>query len=172
MADFSEKSEFPMQLTERHLEDISHIRCRIYTCEFETEHKPTCLVLAYSGTYNIGSDGNGDAAYMIAFRRAAMAVWDTNAFVYDLRELKYEWGNSIWSLFSGTFGEPDLRGTPSALVVSDLCKAGFSTCAGFVPPMFDHLDAALKHVEKEAEQKLRVDLQVFEGKQRPWWRFW
>jgi hypothetical protein len=161
-----------MQLVERHLEDLSAIRHRIYTCEFSTEHKPTALVLAFSGTYQVGSEGNGDAAYMIGVRRAAMATWDTDALVYDLRELKYEWGNAIWSLFRGSFGDVDLRGTPSALVVSDLCREGFSSCSGSVPPMFDDLDSALQHVEKEAEERLKGNLQVFDAKRRPWWRIW
>ena len=161
-----------MQLVERHLEDLSAIRCRIYTCEFRTEHDQTVLVLAFSGKYGIGSEGNGDAAYMIGVRRAAMAAWEGDALVYDLRELSYEWGNAIWALFCGGFGDIDLRGTPSALVVSDLCREGFATCSGRVPPMFNDLESALQHVEKEAEAKLKGDLQVFEEKRRPWWRFW
>lgn len=162
----------PMQLLERRFEDLSGIRCRIYTCEFSTEHKLASLVLAFSGTYQVGSEGNGDAAYMIGVRRAAMAAWDAGSLVYDLRELKYEWGNAIWSLFRGGFGDVDLRGTPSALVVSDLCQKGFSKCPGMVPPMFDDLDSALQHVEKEAEEKLKGNLQIFERKRRPWWQLW
>lgn len=38
--------------------------------------------------------------------------------------------------------------------------------------MFNDLESALQHVEKEAEAKLKGDLQVFEEKRRPWWRFW
>lgn len=92
-----------MQLVERHLEDLSAIRCRIYTCEFRTEHDQTVLVLAFSGKYGIGSEGNGDAAYMIGVRRAAIAAWEGDALVYDLRELSYEWGNAILDLILRRF---------------------------------------------------------------------
>jgi hypothetical protein len=38
--------------------------------------------------------------------------------------------------------------------------------------MFDDLDSALRHVGNEAEEKLTRNLQVFEGKNIPWWKFW
>ena len=161
-----------MQFVERHFEDLSGIRCRMYTSEFGTEYHPVALILAFSGTYRIGSEGNGDATYMVGIRRAAMAAWHADALVYDLRELRYEWGNAIWALFQGGFGDGDLRGIPSALVISDLCHDGFSSRCAQVPPKFSDLDLALQHVEKEAVEKLKGDLQVFEGKRRPWWRFW
>jgi hypothetical protein len=47
-----------------------------------------------------------------------------------------------------------VEGLPCALVVSDLCRGGFSTCQGFVPPMFDDIESAIHFVGQPARAAL------------------
>jgi hypothetical protein len=47
-----------------------------------------------------------------------------------------------------------------AMVISDKCRKGFSTCDGMVPPMFDTIEEALAFVEPYARgylDKLMAD---------------
>lgn len=57
------------------------------------------LVIKFSGSYEYGSAGYGDAMYMIAIRNYLVNCIFPYAIVFDLRELSYEWGNNIWDLF-------------------------------------------------------------------------
>lgn len=94
------------------------------------------VVIKFRGLYGYGSAGYGDAAYMKAIRDYIAECVLPCAFVFDLRELEYEWGNDIWDMF--------LCDQPFATIVSDMCK-GFQTC-GVARPMFDDLEAAIEHL--------------------------
>ncbi len=151
-----------MTIRELNLSDLSALRSRTFLCEFGGKHNPSALIFEFSGRYGIGAEGNDDAAYMAAVKSAWLAVCHVNAVVFDLRQLEYEWGNSIWNVFYWGWdddarelpkGEPrDVF--PTALVISDLCRKGFSTCQGMVPPMFDDLGEALTFVEVRARKYL------------------
>jgi hypothetical protein len=151
-----------MTIRELNLSDLSSLRSRTYICEFGGEHNPKALIFEFSGKYGIGSGGNDDAAYMDAVKSAWLAVCHVNALVFDLRQLEYEWGNSIWNVFHWGYDDESSQTPedgpkdvfPAALVVSDLCRKGFSTCQGLVPPMFDDLDRALRFVEVPARKYL------------------
>src|SRR5436309_6487075 len=131
-----------MQLCERRFDERSQVTYRILTCELGGQHDPVILVLEFSGTHGEGTAGNDDAEYMRVITQAALSLWDIHAVVFDLRELRYCWGNGIWDVFRRSGAEQYPRG----LVVSDLCRDGFSTCAGLVPPMFESLEAAVEHL--------------------------
>jgi hypothetical protein len=142
-----------VELIEHRFEDLSRLKYRIFTCSLGGKHHATAMVLKFSGTYGVGSDGNGDADFMHVITLAALSAWHCHAVVFDLRELSYEWGNAIWGVFgraARSFGE-DL---PCALVVSDLCRGGFSTCQKLVPPMFDELSSAITFVSEPAKAGL------------------
>lgn len=97
-------------------------------------------VIQFTGSFGHGSNGNGDAAYMIAIRDYIIDCVLPCAIVFDLRELNYEWGNTIWSMFRCD--------EPFATLVSDKCS-GFQTC-GVAKPMFDNLEAALEYLRPQA----------------------
>jgi hypothetical protein len=151
-----------MSIHEVNLCDLSSLRSRTYICEFGGEHNPEALIFEFSGRYGIGSGGNDAAAYMGAVKSAWLAVRHVHALVFDLRQLEYEWGNAIWSVFRWGYDDSSLQLQedgpkavfPTALVISDLCRKGFSTCRGMVPPMFDDLEQALKFVEVPARKYL------------------
>lgn len=141
-----------MKIRELALGDLSALRARTYLCEFECDRGPTALVLEFAGKYGSGSEENCDADFMDAVKSTWLSILDVDAIVYDLRQMEYEWGNSIWNVFRGCcFGPKKVY--PSALVVSNLCRPGFSTCGEIVPPMFDDLDEALRFVEGRARER-------------------
>ncbi len=80
-----------MELVEHRFDELSRLQYRIFTCDLGGKHNPTALVLKFSGVYGVGSAGNGDAALMTVITRAATSVWPSQAAVFDLRELAYEW---------------------------------------------------------------------------------
>ncbi len=149
-----------MQIREMKLADLSKLQSRVYRCDFGGTHNPKALIFEFSGKYGIGSEGNRDADYMEAITSAWLSICNTNAVVFDLRQMEYEWGNSIWNVLRCEVSETDHadgeppKVFPIAIVVSDLCRNGFSTCQGMVPPMFDDLDDALRFVEAPARTYL------------------
>jgi hypothetical protein len=143
-----------MDLVERRFDSLSRLQYRIFTCALGGKHNPTALVLRFAGTYGVGSAGNGDGDFMRVITRAATSAWHCHAVVYDLRELAYEWGDSIWGVFGHGVPPSGVEGLPCALVVSDSCRGGFSTCRGLVPPMFEDLESAITFVGEPARAKL------------------
>ena len=118
--------------------ESSGIKFRVFIYEFcEPGDEVYAVVIQFVGSYGYGSAGNGDAQYMIAIREYILECINLNAFVFDLRELDYEWGNAIWWLFSLHPDDP-----PFATIVSERCK-GFQTC-GVARPMFETLESALE----------------------------
>ena len=132
-----------MQYIEHRFGDLSQLEYRIQTCRLGGKHHATAMILGFSGRYGVGSAGNGDSEFMRITSLAALSAWRVHAVVFDLRQLKYEWGNGIWSVFGHGIDPSGVDEMPVAMVVSDLCRNGFSTCAGMVPKMFDDIDSAL-----------------------------
>ena len=143
-----------MELVEHRFDELSRLQYRLFTCALGGKHNPTALVLKFSGVYGDGSAGNDDAAFMRVITRAAISAWRNHAVVFDLRELAYEWGNGIWSVFSRLMDPSEGENLPCAMVISDRCRGGFSTCARLVPPMFDDLDSAVAFVAEPARVAL------------------
>jgi hypothetical protein len=143
-----------MELVEHHFDELSRLQVRIFTCELGGKHNATVLVLKFSGVYGVGSEGNGDAAFMHVITRAATSAWRHHAVVFDLRELSYVWGDAVWRVFGHGIQPSGVESLPCALVVSDLCRGGFSTCAGVLPPMLDDLESAIAFVGEPAQAEL------------------
>jgi hypothetical protein len=143
-----------MKLVEHRFDELSRLQYRVSTCALGGKHNPMALVLKFSGAYGVGSAGNGDADFMRVITCAATSAWHSHAVVFDLRELSYEWGNSIWGVFGRGIQSSGVEGLPCALVVSDLCRGGFSKCAGLVPAMFDDLESAIAFVAEPARAEL------------------
>jgi hypothetical protein len=143
-----------MKLVEHRFDELSRLQYRIFTCALGGKHNPTALFLKFSGVYGVGAAGKGDAEFMRVITRAATLAWHCRAVVFDLRELAYEWGNSIWEVFGPGVQPSSVEGLPCALVVSDLCRGGFSNCRGLVPPVFDDLESAGAFVNEPARAEL------------------
>jgi len=142
-----------MEIREFRLADLSDLSYRMFVCEFGGEWNPCALILEFSGHYRWGSEGNRDGDFMAAIKAAALTVLHVHAVIFDLRSLAYEWGNRVWSVLSTReFGGETYL--PAAMVISDRCRKGFSTCSGVVPPMFDTLEDALRFVEGPARKRL------------------
>lgn len=131
-----------MNLIEHRFDELSNLEYRVFLGVLEGEHNRTALVLKFTGTYGIGSAGRRDADFMQAITEAALAAWRCDAVIFDLREMAYEWGDDIWRVFGHGLGYSAISDLRQALIVSDLCRGGFSTCGTIVPPMFDDLDTA------------------------------
>jgi hypothetical protein len=139
-----------MELVEHRFDELSRLQYHVFTCALGGRHNATALVLRFSGVYGVGSAGNGDAGFMRVITQAALSAWHSHAVVFDLRELSYEWGDSIWGVFGRGIPPSGVERLPCALVVSDLCRGGFSSCLGLVPPMFDDMESAINFVGEPA----------------------
>jgi hypothetical protein len=139
-----------MELVERHLLDFSDIQYRIFTCDLGGDSELTALVLEFSGRYGYGSLGNADGQFMRTITLCALSLWTVEAVVFDLRELEYEWGNTIWGMYGHSIDPSGIGDLPYATVVSDLCRAGFQTCESIVGPLFDDLESALENIRPRA----------------------
>ena len=134
-----------MELRDFDIHALSSLKYRIRTCDFGGRWNPTALLLEFSGTYGWGSRGNADADFIAAIKAAALEILHVQAVVFDFRQMSYKWGNRIWNVLPCR--EPDGDPLPTAIVVSDRCKKGFSSCADMVPPMYDSLEEALRFIE-------------------------
>lgn len=153
-----------MRISEMVMSDLSKLQSRVYCCEFGGKHNPKALILEFSGEYGWGSSGNTDALYMEAIKTAWLKICHVNAIVFDLRQMKYEWGNSVWNVLAcdgltddeenNEDSEEPRMVFPKAIVISDLCRKGFESCKGMVPPAFDNLESALQFVESPARTYL------------------
>lgn len=64
---------------------------------FSTNDEGTILYAKYSGEYAHGSSGNGDGIFMFAKLASYYSAVSPITIILDLRELQYQWGNTIFS---------------------------------------------------------------------------
>ncbi len=151
-----------MQLTERRLDELSNLRYRIFTCPFGKRSDQTAIVVGFEGEYGYGSKGNGDALFMTAIIKAALAAWDSVALILDLRAMVYEWGDLIGSaVFAGADKYLDAP-FPTSIVISDRNREGMTSFMrdemGQDPQkwLFDSLEEALRAVEEQLQTQERT----------------
>ena len=142
-----------MNISEFQVYKLSNLEYRVYVAEFDGRWTPSALILEFNGIYGNGSEGNGDADFINMVRAGLTTILDVEAVVYDFRNMEYEWGNRIWNVLACPRGD-DEDPIITAMVISDKCRKGFSTCRGMVPPMFDTIEAALSFVEPLARDYL------------------
>ena len=147
-----------MEFHEFDLNALSALSYRIRTCEFGGKWNPVAVILEFSGVYGWGSKGNRDADFIAAIKAAALEVLHPQAVVFDLRKMRYEWGNRIWNVLP-CCGPEKGAALPVALVISDECRKGFASCPGMVPPMFESLEEALRFVEGPARESVEELMQ-------------
>ena len=143
-----------MDLTEHRFDDLSDIQYRIYTCDISAKRRATAMVLAFSGTFGVGSAGNNDGVFMRMVTYSALSVWRSHAVVFDLRELTYTWGDKIAETFGCGVDPSGVEDLPYATVISGRCRQGFSTCMSLVEPAFDDVESALDNLRPRAQAAL------------------
>lgn len=151
-----------MQLVERKLGDLSQLRSRVYGV-FDRDMDTHIQVIAFSGSYGVGSGGNGDAAYMRSVVAAAVAAWNSIALVLDLRELEYSWGNALLSVIQAAeqlhHGDTDDPPFPVKIVASDKCRDGLlSLLGGSAETARGWLFAAIEPAVVAAREAARIYL--------------
>ena len=157
-----------MKLTEHTFEELSALKCRIYTTLLPGVPEREVLIVAFEGEYGIGCKGNSDATYIHAMLTTAEVVWQASLLVLDYRAMSYEWGDELpldWGPEQLT--EESVKivrlfgGVPkhTAVLVSGLCRESieslinaeevYGTRAGSgIPWLFDDLEAALAAFEQ------------------------
>ena len=143
-----------MELTEHRFADLSEIQYRIFTCDISDAKPATAIILEFSGEYGVGSLGNGDGQYMRTVTLCALSLWMVDAVVFDLRKLRYEWGNTIWGMYGKSIDPSGIDDIPYATIASDLCRDALASCEGIVGPLFDDLESALANLRSRAQEYL------------------
>lgn len=133
-----------MEIRDFDIASLSDLKYGIRVCPLGKAHEVRVVILAFTGVYGDGGAGNRDARFIGAIKAAALEALAPQGVVWDFRETSYELGNSIWSVLTPT---DEWERIPSSLVVSDKCRAGFASCAAVVPPAFETLEEAIRHVE-------------------------
>lgn len=106
------------------VQSLSALKCTLHL-HLDEEHNITVLVVSFDGEYGVGSQGNGDAAFMSAETLRALAAFDAEAIVLDFRRLAYSWGNALLGVFQSIdqyVNEPGEPQFPVFVVSSDLCR--------------------------------------------------
>jgi hypothetical protein len=150
-------------LQERHLSDLSTLRCRMYACSLiEGQDHPEAIIIAFEGEYGYASAGNGDADFMAAMTHAALAAWSPSALIFDLREMTYEWGDAIVRALAAGEGRYIDAQFPTAIIVSPRNRDGLTTLIRdeiWQDPadwLFDTMEDAILTVRRKYEQIPRL----------------
>ena len=140
-----------MELTELHFTDLSEIQYQIFTCDMSGKRNAEAMILRFSGSFGVGSEGNADGEFMRTITLCALSLWHTDAVVFDLRELDYTWGNKIWAMYGHSFEPSGLGDLPFATVISDRCRSGLESCKSIVGPMFEDLESAIENLRPRVQ---------------------
>ncbi|MCE9673576.1 hypothetical protein LY474_37805 [Myxococcus stipitatus] len=146
-----------MELREVHVGNASALKCR-----FWVDRSGSILVADVDGEYRPGSQGNPDADFLAAKLAEHCAFVRPCALVYDFRDLRYVWGNSLLRIFNASefmHVDPTSPPFPRVMVVSEACKGALASLCGFDPErppewVFEELDAALQYAEVAAQKWL------------------
>lgn len=129
------------------LTEISDVRCEASETRVGGSH---VLVLAFFGSYRDGSQGSPDATRMAAETLAALAAWRPDALVFDLRGLRYRWGDGMMAVFAAEV--PDATDpVVSAVVVGPDSRAGLASLCS-PEALFEELEVAIAEVARRARE--------------------
>ncbi len=102
--------------------DLSNISVEYFLAEHEKFSTPNFLWLKYSGEYKPGSEGKGDALFIMASAEAAHKAWYSKGVVFDFTDLEYTWGDEMSWVFGFGYDRVTRCEYPVAIVVSDKCS--------------------------------------------------
>lgn len=145
-----------MNLRELRIAPENEIAFETYIVDLPSLPGGEALVMKFIGTYGYGAGGNGDARYMVAMTRAAIEFCEPDALIFDLSELRYEWGDMLEAVFSIGYELWGVEHVPHAAVVSDLCEPSVRSLLsdGMLLEELDFLqhdlEGALNHVDRIA----------------------
>ena len=118
-----------MELQPISLETLSGIRYSASLAPHKEFEQPEFIHVAFRGEYQDGSMGKPDALYLTATIAALDTAWYSQAFIIDLTELKYDWGDEMdWVWGIGWQGWCCAQ-RPLAIIVSDLCRDALKSLA-------------------------------------------
>jgi hypothetical protein len=121
----------------------------------------TVLVAKFEGDYRHGSSGSNDGLFMAATLAAHFALLEPVCLVLDLRELRYEWGNTILKAinFFYEFGRDEEEKNKGVVIVAS--KTVRNALAGLEQLLTsgrriycEDFDEALSIAEREAKAYL------------------
>ncbi len=116
-----------MELQPISLETLSGIRHSASLPPHERFSQPEFLHVAFRGDYRSGAEGKPDALYITSTIAALDTAWYSKAFIIDLTDLKYDWGDEM-SWVRGIGWQPTFRAhRPLAVIVGDQCRAALQT---------------------------------------------
>ncbi|MCY9513153.1 hypothetical protein [Paenibacillus apiarius] len=143
------------------LHELSRLEHHIYLTKSTLRQYNNIMVLQFKGYYGYGSKGNCDAAYMKAIALAALSVWEPTAFIVDLSDFTYEWGDRLEEIFYVGSNHNEDTAFPTALVVGPDCAEGIRTLLWgehSVKPIhdadwvFSDLQSALEYSERKMKE--------------------
>jgi hypothetical protein len=118
----------PLEIEERFLAGSGAVSIRYFVSPSEKRPHLEILIVRYEGDYPIGSAGNGDAVYMHAMAKAAVAAFEPWGVIHDFSGLNYVWGDMLEMVFGVG---PDVEPSPVAIVVGPGCEEAVRTlCHG------------------------------------------
>ena len=104
---------------------------------------------------------------MLGVTKQALATWDCDAFVFDLAELTYRWGDGMLAVVS-VDTDPDASPLPRTAAVSRKCRGALESLLvggrGFLFPRLDEaIDAAAKLADEQEqlEDKYEDELKMY-----------
>ena len=140
-----------MNLTRVALEDLSDIRYSVALPPHERFARPEFVQAAFRGVYREGAAGAPDATYIMAIMAAVDRAWNPAAFIVDLTELAYTWGDEMsWLWDVGSHYWCTCR-RPLAVVVSQRCQTALQSLdpEEFEQYCVDSFDAAVASIRRQ-----------------------
>ncbi|EMI21736.1 hypothetical protein RMSM_01343 [Rhodopirellula maiorica SM1] len=116
-----------MELQPISLETLSGIRHSASLPPHERFSQPEFLHVAFHGEYRPGAEGKPDALYITAAIAALDTAWCSEAFIVDLTDLKYNWGDEMSWLWSIGYQQTFRAQRPLAVIVGDSCRNALQT---------------------------------------------
>jgi hypothetical protein len=125
-----EKGSIRMKnIRELNFQDLSDIQVDLFKGTSEISRRDM-IVIKFKGVYRLGSGGNGDAQYMYAMGKAALAAWYCAGVILDWSELDYQWGDLLEKVLDiGAHQYVDAP-FPTAVVVGPQCEEAVRTLLG------------------------------------------
>lgn len=116
-----------MELIPVSLDTLSDIRYSVSLAPHETFTQPEFLHVAFRGVYRDGSMGKSDATYIMAIMEALDRAWYSKAFIIDLTELTYNWGDEMSWLWDIGWQKWCRCQRPLAVVIGVKCREALQT---------------------------------------------
>ncbi len=131
-----------MDFTECRLQmeaDISFQIRKTYFQSPSTQQKKAVLIIKFTGSHGEGSGGNKNSEFMKTVISAALGLFISDMLILDLTELKYEFGDSLASVFDipARIKPKDYE---TVITVSDLCRQGILSLMDFTQISFRTFD--------------------------------